>query len=66
MELGMLKPLCRPSSCAHASRITAHQRIMCNVVNNEYGVGYLVLSLWLVSILCQIKELSVVQRYNHP
>ena len=34
----MLKPLCGPSSCVHASGITAHQRIACNVVNNECGV----------------------------
>lgn len=45
MDLLVLKPLCRPPSCAYASRITAHQRIVCSVVNNECGVGYSVLSL---------------------
>lgn len=45
MDLLVLKPLCRPPSCAYASRITAHQRIVYSVVNNECGVGYSVLSL---------------------
>lgn len=50
VELAMLKPLCRLPSCAHARRITAHQRIACRVLNNECGVSYLVPSLRLTSV----------------
>lgn len=61
----MLRPLCRPSSCAHASIITAHQRIVCNVDNNECGVGYLVQSLWLaLAILPSLKSKSAIKCYK--